>query len=46
LCETVEETLSLIKSFNGDGWVITTFLIDYEGDDGIIIDSRFKQYSL
>jgi len=34
------------KSFNGDGWVITTFLIDYEGDDGIIIDSRFKQYSL
>lgn len=45
LCKSVKEAIQKIESFDGDGWIVTTFIIDYGGEDGVITDSRFKKYA-
>jgi hypothetical protein len=45
ICHTREEVESIILSFTGNGWIITTFLINYEGEDGNITDPYFIKYA-
>lgn len=39
------EAIAVIENFKGDGWLITTFLIETEGEDGLITDPIFKKYA-
>lgn len=46
MCNTPDETINVIKSFNGNGWITTTFFIEYKGEDGVITDYRFIDFAI